>query len=280
MSNLPVNRQEQYKIAKSCFDQAFLEYGLFCKYMPEDTPLARECMPEYFIEHPLAWTDKYLDCPYLFNTIFKSFNLSKEKDFKTFFANYKEKDFIRDAQQRNISTLNETKFVSTQRDAFQAFRKPKASKSSPKTEAAPALTMGELDVKNEGVYERSLSLFEGLTVPVVVYAPPHSGKTTLLETVDQSKVDTLDTDDLPTWDHLPEVVVTNMPHLISRGKISYAVVPTRTTFIDRCIKRGLAPVPKWYNDMLKYSYLSTHRILSDAYLMDIPQIIEVFESPG
>ncbi|APG77812.1 hypothetical protein [Wenling toga-like virus] len=72
-------------------------------------------------------------------------------------------------------------------------------------------------------------------VPLVIYAPPHSGKSTLCGGVPGI----YDTDYLAYWQGTPKVVVTNIPEALAIGITSVAVLPDEATFRARLRARSI-----------------------------------------
>jgi len=101
-------------------------------------------------------------------------------------------------------------------------------------------------------------------IGVVVYAPPHSGKSTYLNSEAPFFVDS---DALLDWNsYLQSNVMTNIPYLITCAKFSYAIVPSRTLFNERCRLRGLEPLDCWYDDVLHYAKRASVSIYTDEYV--------------
>lgn len=125
---------------------------------------------------------------------------------------------------------------------------------------------------NEQIVERS-QLFD-----VLIYAPPYSGKSTLL-TRDEDLIilsknfgplrKVMDTDDIFSWHKKDSnVTITNMPHLIRMAKYSIAFVPSEDEFIRRCKFRGLKVLKDWYSGMLRETGEADVKILTDDFIGD------------
>lgn len=69
----------------------------------------------------------------------------------------------------------------------------------------------------------------------MIYAPPHSGKSTLCGGVPGI----YDTDYLAYWQGLPKVVVTNIPEVLALGVTGVAVIPDEATFRARLRLRSI-----------------------------------------
>lgn len=109
--------------------------------------------------------------------------------------------------------------------------------------------------------------------PLLVYACPNSGKSTLINKLKDYSIG--DTDNIFHEEKFCKVWFTNMPKLIPAGHVSLAVIPTRTTFKKRCEQRGLIVGDSWYDDLVRYSQAANMVVYSDAYLGDIPEIVNV-----
>lgn len=106
--------------------------------------------------------------------------------------------------------------------------------------------------------------------PLVIYAPPYSGKTMFRNSV-ESKLDILDTDDHNWFEKFTgkEIVLTNDPRVIDSAIISIAIVPSFGSFLRRCRRRGLLPTPRWYIDAVRHSESATFCIYTNFSLVKI-----------
>lgn len=106
---------------------------------------------------------------------------------------------------------------------------------------------------------------------IIIYAPPHSGKSTTLR-----RVNTIfgccpehrfyDTDDILSWDHNPRRVFTNVPTILKYGAVSFSFLPSKLEFFDRCGRRNLVPEQSWYDGARYHSLTYARTVLSDSYL--------------
>lgn len=137
------------------------------------------------------------------------------------------------------------------------------------------------------IYQRSLGLFTDLKVRLLVYAPPHSGKTTFINTYNKSICDIhgadyynslscvyssqfiYDTDDIEKWSMFPFKVITNMPHLLTRADISVCILPDEKEFNSRLEKRGLDQKSSYYSDCLHYAVGATYLLRTNKYLSQV-----------
>lgn len=103
---------------------------------------------------------------------------------------------------------------------------------------------------------------------ILLYAPPNSGKSYLRQKVGP---DVYDTDDTKDWKHFPHdsCVLTNIHDLIKWAQFSYAIVPTKKVFDQRCAGRGLVPTRKWYDDMYNNCQSATVVVHSDRYVSEV-----------
>lgn len=103
--------------------------------------------------------------------------------------------------------------------------------------------------------------------PVIIYAPPNSGKTTTiseLRKVTNTKIS--DTDAILTWTSPPSVVFTNIPTILKHGVTSYAVLPSREEFFARCIDRQLSPEKRWYDDAHYFCVKHAYHAFTNDYV--------------
>lgn len=100
----------------------------------------------------------------------------------------------------------------------------------------------------------------------LIYAPPHSGKSTFV-TNNKSRV-IHDTDYMSFWklNKDIDICITNRHELIPFAEHSLAIIPNEQLFLSRCRLRGLEPEPAWYSDLLTSSKLASHSIHYDGYL--------------
>lgn len=108
---------------------------------------------------------------------------------------------------------------------------------------------------------------------LVVYAPPHSGKSTMIKWFNQRLCPScyergdvkdkhfhaaFDTDDIDAWNRRPHIVFTNVPPALAFGEKALAFIPSHSVFDERCKKRGLDPQPGWYRDVLMHAKKVPH----------------------
>lgn len=125
------------------------------------------------------------------------------------------------------------------------------------------------DPVEKSQYEISIQLYESpiQRIPVVIYAPPASGKTTFItenKLIERRRI--RDTDDINAWKYFSQCVITNMPHLLHNADISISILPSRETFNKRCKFRGLKPDTSWYCDARKLSLKSNICIQTDNFV--------------
>lgn len=87
---------------------------------------------------------------------------------------------------------------------------------------------------------------------IVIYAPPCSGKSTFHQQLPEW-MKFFDTDYVSSWNGYPNNLLTNIPELITSGKISIAVMPTEEVFKTRCMIRELPYNNEWYSGALRTS---------------------------
>lgn len=124
------------------------------------------------------------------------------------------------------------------------------------------------------IAKRRTRLHKGRAFPMLVYAPPHSGKTTRqsvpLHVAGDSTSVFSDTDDLFTANWKPEFVTfTNMGNLLTSSGFSIAILPSRDVFNARCRIRGLDPPDDWYDGSIRTALQADIAVFSDAYLSDV-----------
>lgn len=104
------------------------------------------------------------------------------------------------------------------------------------------------------------------SIPLVIYAPPHSGKTSFAKTIPY----VWDTDNIRKWTTIsPTCVVTNVPSMVKKARKSLMIIPDRDVFIERCKKRNLQPTNQWYDDVLDVSQHATVVEKSDQYVSEV-----------
>lgn len=106
--------------------------------------------------------------------------------------------------------------------------------------------------------------------PVVIYAPPASGKTTFLERC-PAWLKCCDTDYVQSWMYEPDLVVTNIPSLITIGTVSIVVIPSERVFAKRCRSRGLPYVREWHQYAKAETVSADIKLFSDAYIDKVLQ---------
>lgn len=106
-------------------------------------------------------------------------------------------------------------------------------------------------------------------IPLLIYAPPNSGKTILKKYLFSDNI--RDTDQMFYWGHMEysPVVITNMHHLIEKADVSIAVTPSRDVFRSRLHRRNIQPRPGWYPDMMKSASKATMHIVSNDWLLKV-----------
>lgn len=117
--------------------------------------------------------------------------------------------------------------------------------------------------------------------PIVVYAPPNSGKTTFIKNViysDRSRF--FDTDEL-FQNNGYGILFTNIPKVLQYGLFSYAIVPSKHTFEDRCKRRGLVVGSSWYDDIFDWLQYANKIFYTDEFLdevLDPDKLVESFRA--
>lgn len=135
---------------------------------------------------------------------------------------------------------------------------------------------------------REPALFDRYVIPpksipeLIIYAPPHSGKTTFVKEVHDTwckcplkrlsgNIDYIththylvDTDYCMFSDN--NIVITNRHELIKLGRQSVSLVPSEIVFRERCEMRGIKPGPSWYEDLLRNTSKSDILLTSDDWL--------------
>lgn len=100
--------------------------------------------------------------------------------------------------------------------------------------------------------------FENTVIPFLIYAPPHSGKTTLLQRIN-AHVSFRDTDNIRELDFYTEFHITNMSHLLSQALTAIVILPSPGEFKERCLKRSLPYQVQWYQDLLNNANMAKAR---------------------
>lgn len=118
--------------------------------------------------------------------------------------------------------------------------------------------------------ERVLDCIPTVCFSAVVYAPPHSGKTTIknlhLELI-------CDSDECLLWTSHRPILVTNMWKFLRLGIQKIAIIPSKEQFFHRLGKRKISFIESWYDDMVKgVEEQQADKILSDKY---IPEILAI-----
>lgn len=129
-----------------------------------------------------------------------------------------------------------------------------------------------LDFNPNVEFERAVERIIELSPPeIIIYAPPHSGKTEcirLIQHICSSPSDeklkaalsnVMDTDDIKQWSHHPRIVFTNISSILKFAtKRAIAFLPDREEFNRRCEIRKLSPQPLWwttaYENSREYAY--------------------------
>lgn len=105
-------------------------------------------------------------------------------------------------------------------------------------------------------------------IPLLIYAPPGSGKTTW------HKDRIYDTDCLTNWVKgvTPNVVITNDPSLVRISGKAYFMIPTKKVFRERCISKcGDRYRENWFKGVLGWSRRKNVKLIeSDEYMSDTP----------
>lgn len=123
----------------------------------------------------------------------------------------------------------------------------------------------------------------GSRFDILIYAPPHSGKTTFINSGLDVKMFginfgsstlVMDTDNMFQWMNVTSrVTLTNMSHLLKQARYSIAIVPKEETFLKRCKMRGLDPQSDWYSGMLLQSSICDVVLYTDHYVLEAMQLI-------
>jgi len=121
------------------------------------------------------------------------------------------------------------------------------------------------DYTNEYITSIYENVFKG-AIEYLIYAPPHSGKTIFKDNFNYFK----DTDDIMVWTTIGNnFVLTNIPTLIPVSKYSVAILPSEEIFNMRCRKRGLIPLPSWYEGAKSCALKANVIVYTNLYLMQI-----------
>lgn len=93
------------------------------------------------------------------------------------------------------------------------------------------------------------------TIPLVIYAPPYSGKTYFQQYLKKKNINVFDTDEIQHWKSVPMIALTNIPIILRCGVNRIMVIPDRATFNARCRVRNLNVLDSWYDEACSYSRL-------------------------
>lgn len=104
--------------------------------------------------------------------------------------------------------------------------------------------------RHEDLVERVVATTEP---ELIVYAPPFSGKSTIIEELRAKEIPVFDTDDVLTWKSKPKIIFTNIPSIVKYAKNAYSFMPSRNEFEARCRARQLDYSSGWYDDALTWS---------------------------
>lgn len=101
-------------------------------------------------------------------------------------------------------------------------------------------------------WQDAINLLELNSIPLVIYAPPCSGKTYFKAKMKDYGITVHDTQDILQWKCKPAIVVTDIPHVIKAGINSIAIIPDEAAFVSRYKRRNLTLKQRWYSTVLRY----------------------------
>lgn len=121
---------------------------------------------------------------------------------------------------------------------------------------------------------RVLSQFQQGSFDIAIFAPPHSGKSTL-----QKKFQHLvaDSDTALLWSTYRRVLVTNVLSLLKYGKQSFVVLPTKRKFFERLTLRRIEYSDDWYDGIINNIPSTAHILRTDEYILNIPEILNAMQ---
>jgi len=116
--------------------------------------------------------------------------------------------------------------------------------------------------------------FKDATIPFLIYAPPHSGKTTFQQRISE-RLPVRDTDVIRELDFYTEIHITNMSHLLAQAITAIAILPSSGEFKSRCLSRSLPYQQSWYRDAVDHINVAKARapdrirvVKTDLYVTD------------
>lgn len=109
-----------------------------------------------------------------------------------------------------------------------------------------------------------IRLLPRMIIPVMIYAPPCSGKTHF----QREHPSVANTNNMP-WNVFPKVVISDRPHLLRQAIFSIAIIPTEREFRRRCLIRGQTYAPQHYNHAVTMSIRCDIRIQDNGFVSDL-----------
>lgn len=249
----------------------------------------------YDCDSRLEWLLEHEQNPYLFSFLFKTYFAS----VPPIFENYDRSsfiDFIRSIlpgeftsyiqDKGEVEPRGETPLQSVRRlvsgNLFTVLNLEKeCERSNSSLECADEVVLEVMETHEEVVEEWA----KNAAIDVVIYAPPHSGKTTLAAEVNaevqritnSSRVVIHDTDDILNWTVQPKIVVTNVSSILKNARSAISFLPSSVEFERRCRLRGLTPLTasadvnsqmlrQWYSDAKTQCETFSCVVYSDDYI--------------
>lgn len=131
----------------------------------------------------------------------------------------------------------------------------------------PALTFSlQIEAPKQVSHEDYLkNVFSYMKVPLILYAPPNSGKTTFAKNL-ATKI--RDTDDIRKLDEYGTIWITNVHSILKYAQLSIGILPSRSEFKKRCILRNLRYIDAWYDNAQRDVLKCSHAMLTNMYVTD------------
>lgn len=111
----------------------------------------------------------------------------------------------------------------------------------------------DVSCTNTDGWRQAINNLRTKSIPLVIYAPPYSGKTFCKAMLEHAGLTVHDTDDIQEWRSKPVIVLTNIPQVLCAGINSMSIIPDELAFVSRCRRRNLHPKRLWYSKALYYS---------------------------